>query len=61
MRSIDMRKSPKKLTPEKRGFDKMYNKKDKKTGKIFTWIMLILILSSVVLSLGFALYSYFGI
>ncbi|ALZ88133.1 MULTISPECIES: DUF4044 domain-containing protein [Lactobacillales] len=55
-----MRKSPKKHTPEKRGFDKMYNKKDKKTGKIFTWIMLILILSSVVLSLGFALYSYFG-
>ncbi|MBA5745947.1 DUF4044 domain-containing protein [Aerococcus urinaeequi] len=60
MRSIDMRKSPKKHTLEKRGFDKMYNKKDKKTGKIFTWIMLILILSSVVLSLGFALYSYFG-
>ncbi|MEB7389175.1 MULTISPECIES: MerR family transcriptional regulator [Lactobacillales] len=55
-----MRKSSKKHTPEKRGFDKMYNKKDKKTGKIFTWIMLILILSSVVLSLGFALYSYFG-
>lgn len=55
-----MRKSLKKHTPEKRGFDKMYNKKDKKTGKIFTWIMLILILSSVVLSLGFALYSYFA-
>lgn len=55
-----MRKGQKKHQPEKRGFDKMYNKKDKKTGKIFTWIMLILILSSVVLSLGFALYSYFG-
>ena len=51
-----MRKSPKKHTPEKRGFDKMYDKKDKKTGKIFTWIMLILMLS-----LGFALYSYFGL
>lgn len=56
-----MRKGQKKHTPEKRGFDKLYNKKDKKLGKIFTWIMLILMVSSVILSLGFALFSYFAI
>ena len=61
MSSFNMRKGQKKHQPEKRGLDKMYDKKDKKTGKIFTWIMLILMLSSVVLSLGFALYSYFGL
>ncbi|OYQ64916.1 MerR family transcriptional regulator [Aerococcus sp. 1KP-2016] len=55
-----MAKKLKKQNTEKRGFDKIYDKKDKKLGKLFTWIMLILIVSSVVLSLGFSLYSYFG-
>ncbi|RPA60800.1 DUF4044 domain-containing protein [Aerococcus agrisoli] len=55
-----MANKSKKQNSEKRGFDKIYDKKENKLGKIFTWVMLILIVSSVVLSLGFSLYSYFG-
>lgn len=56
-----MRKREKKQVPEKRGFDKMYQRKDKKLGKLFTWIMLFLIVSSVILSVGFSLYSYLAL
>ncbi len=61
MRSYHMRKREKKQVPEKRGFDKMYQRKDKKLGKLFTWIMLFLIVSSVILSVGFSLYSYLAL